>query len=279
MVSRGVRSAHWVYSLVFVHSLVFSLIFSLVLSIVICAPSFAQATRPMTLEDCIALALRNGPTARAASLTFAESEWGYRSYNASLRPILSLGGNLPGVERSIGEVTRDDGTVAYVEQNRTSSSFDLSLDQAIPQTGATLSLGSSLTRTDEFGDVDRTLWQSTPLSIQLSQPLFRFNSQGWDRKVEPKRYDLARRSYLWDLEGVAVQVTDLFFRFYVADLELQNAETNAAVNDSIYQLSLGRFEIGNIAENDLLQSELALTPPLLAVADVKFGWPSTSSAF
>jgi outer membrane protein TolC len=37
-----------------------------------------------------------------------------------------------------------------------------------------------------------------------------------------------------------------------------NATTNAAVNDTLYTLNKGRFEVGKIGENDLLQSELAL---------------------
>ena len=35
-----------------------------------------------------------------------------------------------------------------------------------------------------------------------------------------------------------------------------NAELNVTVNDSIYNISQGRFQVGSIAENELLQSEL-----------------------
>jgi outer membrane protein TolC len=39
---------------------------------------------------------------------------------------------------------------------------------------------------------------------------------------------------------------------------MANATTNAATNDTLYRLNQGRFEVGKIGENDLLQSELAL---------------------
>jgi outer membrane protein TolC len=39
---------------------------------------------------------------------------------------------------------------------------------------------------------------------------------------------------------------------------LDNAVINAAVNDTLYTLNQGRFQVGKIGENDLLQSELAL---------------------
>jgi outer membrane protein TolC len=45
---------------------------------------------------------------------------------------------------------------------------------------------------------------------------------------------------------------------YAAQVGLQNAEKNAAVNDTLYTLNTGRFQVGKIGENDLLQSELAL---------------------
>ena len=41
-------------------------------------------------------------------------------------------------------------------------------------------------------------------------------------------------------------------------MALRNAQSNAAVNDTLYTLNKGRFEVGKIGENDLLQSELAL---------------------
>jgi outer membrane protein TolC len=41
-------------------------------------------------------------------------------------------------------------------------------------------------------------------------------------------------------------------------MALDNAAANVAVNDTLYTLSKGRYEVGKIGENDLLQSELAL---------------------
>src|SRR5258708_34227582 len=50
----------------------------------------------------------------------------------------------------------------------------------------------------------------------------------------------------------------MFFYVYAARVAQKNALTNAAVNDTLYRLNTGRFEVGKIGENDLLQSELAL---------------------
>ncbi len=54
------------------------------------------------------------------------------------------------------------------------------------------------------------------------------------------------------------ELRDAFSDYYTATLGLDNALTNAAVNDTLYTLNKGRLEVGKIGENDLLQSELAL---------------------
>ena len=52
-------------------------------------------------------------------------------------------------------------------------------------------------------------------------------------------------------------------------MTLANAAANVAVNDTLYTLNKGRFEVGKIGENDLLKSELALLRARAAVDDAK----------
>jgi len=52
-------------------------------------------------------------------------------------------------------------------------------------------------------------------------------------------------------------------------MSLANATANQAVNDTLYQLNNGRYEVGKIGENDLLKSELALLRARAAVDDAK----------
>ncbi len=50
-------------------------------------------------------------------------------------------------------------------------------------------------------------------------------------------------------------------------MTLANATANVAVNDTLYTLNKGRYEVGKIGENDLLKSELALLRARAAVDD------------
>lgn len=225
----------------------------------LCLVPTAHAQRALTLQQCIDLAQTSGPAAEIARLTFDQSSWNFRSFRAEYLPSLSVVGSAPGVRRSIEQLDQDDGTVQYVERNSTFGQAFLSISQPIPMTGGEVSLSSRLSRVNsEFNQNDFTQWQSTPLVIGLTQPLFQFNEMKWTRRTEPLRYELARRSYTEDVENIALDITNRFFAVYIAQMDRDIATFNAAVNDTIFTLSKGRFEIGSIAENDLLQSELAL---------------------
>ncbi len=225
----------------------------------LCLASAAHGQHTLTLSQCIELAQTSSPAAQIARLTFDQAHWGFRSFRAGYMPSLSLIGNVPGLRRSIEQLDQDDGTVRYVERNSTFGQARLAISQPIPMTGGQVSVSSRLSRVNsEFGDTGFTQWQSTPLVLGFSQPLFQFNEMKWTRRTEPLRYELARRSYTEDVEDIAIDITNRFFAVYMAQMDRDIATSNAAVNDTIFTLSKGRFEIGKIAENDLLQSELAL---------------------
>ena len=88
--------------------------------------------------------------------------------------------------------------------------------------------------------------------------VFRANAQSWDREQQELRYTSAERRYLEAREDVALATTAAYFDLYSASVAVANAQTNALTNDTLYTLNKGRFEVGKIGENDLLQSELAL---------------------
>jgi outer membrane protein TolC len=60
------------------------------------------------------------------------------------------------------------------------------------------------------------------------------------------------------MEDLAFNTTQSFFDFLLTKINVEVAEFNVTVNDSIYNISQGRYQVGSIAENDLLQSELQL---------------------
>jgi outer membrane protein TolC len=119
-----------------------------------------------------------------------------------------------------------------------------------------------LNRFDNFLETDNIQkyhqYSGTPLEIGLIQPLFQFNDLRWDKKIEPLRYEESQREYFEDLEDVSVNTTRRFFSLMLAQINLEIAEKNVANNDTIFKIAQGRYNLGKIAENELLQLELQL---------------------
>ena len=231
-----------------------------VLSLTVAAvlPAWAQTTEQLTLDAAIRQAQQSSPSAEAARLRFAESQWQHDIFKASYLPSLSLSGSLPGLERSINEVTQPDGTVQYKPQSRLSSFTNLMITQRIPWTNTEVFAASRLGRLDLMGNRGYSQWNASPVAIGISQPLFQYNAMQWERRLEPLQLKLSRRTYAEDRAQVAEEVTRRFFDAYIARVNEEMAAFNVATNDTVYTLSQQRYTIGKIAENDLLQSELQL---------------------
>ncbi|MGD8426308.1 MAG: TolC family protein [Balneolaceae bacterium] len=239
----------------------FSILLIVPLAIIFYGQAFAQNRKDLgtlSLDQCINIAQDQSSVAKAARYALISSKWQYKSFQADLLPSLTFSGDAPNYNKSIFSNTLDNGQITFSSRKQSEASMSFSLDQNILPTGGTLSLSSGITRLGIFKDENSYLWQSTPLVVGLSQPIFQFNRLKWRNKTEPLQYRIAKKKYVEDMEDISLTVTQRFFDVYLAKINLENARFNVTRNDSIYQISKGRYNVGSIAENDLLQSELAL---------------------
>jgi outer membrane protein TolC len=211
----------------------------------------------LTLQDVIRIAREQSPQAILAKHRFRASYWQYRTFQAEYRPSLSLSSTLPDYSR---EFTLEyvDGKYEYVEKNSNNSTLALSLSQNIGWTGGNIFVESDLSRKDEFGSGGGQEYVSTPVSIGFNQPIFRFNSLRWQKKIEPMVYEVAKKDYLDALENVSLMAVSRFFDLALAQQNLAIAQQNYSNSDTLFRISKGRYNIGTIAENELLQMELSL---------------------
>ncbi len=212
----------------------------------------------LDLEDVIQIAKDQSPRAILAKHRFRGSYWEFRTHKAKFRPGLDLDATVPDLTRSIDKITQDDGSDAFVERSLTSYSVGASLTQNIAPTGGSIFMRSELQRIDRLdASQDRTNYLSTPVSIGIMQPIKAHNSFRWERKIEPLKYEAARKSYIEAIEDVSQRAVNSFFNLALAQVNLQIAEQNYSNNDTLYKIGQGRYNIGTIAENELLQMELA----------------------
>ncbi|MGB0523839.1 MAG: TolC family protein [Flammeovirgaceae bacterium] len=216
--------------------------------------AFAQT---YTLEQVIALAKDNSIRAKQAENRKENRFWQYKTFQSDYKPQLSLGGTLPGFNRSFSPVTQPDGTILFQPISINNSDLNLSLSQSLAATGGEIFINSSLARFDDF-DGDTKSYNATPIQVGFRQPLFAFNSLKWQKKIEPIRFEESQKQYKEEMEQVSVRASELFFDLLLAQISLNLAELNQSNNDTIYRIAKGRYSLGKIAENDLLQLELNL---------------------
>ncbi|HOW08185.1 MAG TPA: TolC family protein [Bacteroidales bacterium] len=217
----------------------------------------SQELKRLTLEDVIKLAEEQSPNALMAKHRFRASYWQFRTFKAEYRPSLTLTGTTPNYSTAYERVWNSfTNQWEYKSTNVLRNIGSLSLSQNIGLTGGTISLSSDLTLENNFEN-DARNYITAPISIGLNQPLFRYNSLRWQKKTEPLKYETAKRTYLSDIEMVHTQAVNYFFQLALAQSNKQIADMNFANADTLYEIAKGRYELGTIAENELLELQLS----------------------
>lgn len=208
----------------------------------------------LTLQQTVEMARSNSPSAVAARHTFRSAYWNYRSFKANYLPSLSISSN-PELTRSISKITLSDGSDKYVRQNMLTVDGSLTLNQNIALTGGSLYLQSSVQRMKLY-DANSISFRSSPVVIGYNQSIFGYNGLKWDKKIEPIRYQQAKKTYVETLELVSAEAVSKFFALARAQSDYEMACFNYANADTLYQFAKGRYEIGTITENELLHLEI-----------------------
>lgn len=232
----------------------------ILLFVFVSASAQSQEPKKYTLSEVINLAQDQSPDAQKAKHSFRYSYWSYRFFKADYLPLLRLDASLPNINRSFNEVSSaDDGSISYVLQSSANYSVDLSLNQKIGFTGGDVFLNTGLRRLDNFySDTSTTDYLANMINIGIRQPIFNYNPYKWLKKIEPMKYEEAKRVVVETNERIAATSVEYFFSLLIAQLERKIAVKNYNNYDTLYKIALGRYTLGKIAENELLQLELNL---------------------
>ena len=217
----------------------------------------AQEVKQLTFQEVITLAEEQSPNALMAKHRFRASYWQYRTFVAQYRPSLTLAGTTPDYSTAFDKVWNSQlERYDYRATNTLSNLAALSLSQNIGITGGSISLNSDLTIFNDFEN-DSRKYITAPLSIGLTQPLFRYNALKWQKKTEPLKFEAAKKTFLSNIESVHQQAVMNFFSLALAQINKQIAEMNYSNADTLWRIAKGRYELGTIAEDELLQMQLS----------------------
>jgi len=219
--------------------------------------SAAQELKKLTLEDVIRIAEEQSPNALMAKHRFRASYWQYRTFKAMYRPSLTFTGNTPDYTTAntrVWDAVKQE--YAYVSTNILQNIGSLSLQQNVGFTGGTISLQSDLTLENNL-ETDKRNYITAPISIRFVQPLFRYNSLKWEKRISPLEYERAKKTYVQSIETVHQQAVQSFFALALAQINMQIAEINYSNADTLWKMSQGRYNLGTIAEDEMLEMQLS----------------------
>jgi outer membrane protein TolC len=217
----------------------------------------AHSQQQITLDQAIEIAQKKSPEYKALINQNQASYWRYRNFKASFLPQLRLDATLPSYSNAINRLTNDQGEDIFVQTNQSRLQGDLSLNQNLAFTGGTLSLRSQVERVDLFAN-DATRFAVIPFSINYRQNSIFYNEFKWIQRIEPLIYEEAKRDFIEGMEDISLTTTRRYFALLKAQVQSKIAQSNFSNQDTLFQISRGRFKMGKIAENDLLQIELSV---------------------
>ena len=215
----------------------------------------AQDLKKLTFDEVISLAEEQSPNALIAKHRFRASYWLYRTFVAQYRPSLILRGTTPDYTTAYTRVFRNDQW-EYVPTNMLQNFGTLALSQNIGLTGGSIALASDLTLQNDFVS-NNDLFISAPIRVLLEQPILQYNALKWQKKTEPLKYEAAKKTFLSNIESVHQQAVMNFFQLATAQINKQIAEMNYSNADTLWRIAKGRYDLGTIAEDELLQMQLS----------------------
>lgn len=230
--------------------------FYILICLIMAHGTYAQ-TKKLTLQQSIAIATDSSLQAFRAKNLYRASYWEYKSYKAARLPALTLSMTPIRFNRDIvSRYDSENNIDIYRQQQSLSSYANLSLTQNVDFTGGTFFVDSELGYLRNIGDNPYSQFSSVPFRVGYSQALFGYNSFKWEKKIEPVKYEKAKKELLYSCEEISELAIEYFFNLAMAQLEYDLAVENVVSSDSLYFIGSERLKIASISQADLLTLKL-----------------------
>ena len=229
-----------------------------------------QETFNLSLNEVVNLGAQKSLDAFRYKNMYLSSYWEFRYYKADKLPSLSLASTPLDFnhsrQRQYNINTNKD---EYVLRDYLNSEVSMQLNQKIGLTGGSLFLNSELGMLNNLSGDKSTSFQATPISIGYSQSLNGYNAIKWESKIEPIKYEKAKKEFIQAQEDLAMKSTGMFFDLVEAQIQLKIAEYSLSNADTLYKIGKGRFQVGTVTQDELLNLELSQLNALQSLSKAK----------
>lgn len=232
-------------------------IFLLLLAVCTVLPLQAQRKMKLNLKRTIELANDSSLQAFSAQNRYLSSYWEFRSFKAERLPSLNLNLTPASYYRYI--TTRYDSNLdrdVYRSQQSFSAGGGFTLNQNFDPLGGSFYLETDLDYMRAFGMNKATQFSATPIRLGYTQSLLGFNQFKWDKKIEPLKYEKAKKQFLYNTEATSEQAVTYFFNLALAQANYRLAKDNQQSTDTLYTIGQMRHKIAAISQAELLTLRL-----------------------
>ena len=210
-----------------------------------------------TLDEVLNLARKNSLEAFKAKRKYGMYFWQFQSFKSSLLPKINFEARPFTFNRALVERYDSEENIDVFRQQQNLNSFaNISINQNIRATGASLFVNSSFNRLQNFGDFDSNSYTATPIRIGLIQPIMAFNPFKWEHKTAPLEFQKAKQEYIHELQSINLRTIDLFFNWALASKKVAIAEENKETAEKLFKIGKKRYDLGSIERDDILNLEL-----------------------
>ncbi|MDR0394407.1 MAG: TolC family protein [Tannerella sp.] len=211
----------------------------------------------LSLEQTITLAGDSSLEAFRSKNIYMARYWEYRAFKANRLPSLTLNLTPGQYNRTIVKRYDSESDIdIYRQQQAFEARGGLSVVQNFDLLGGTFFLNTNLDYLRNFGDKTYTQYTSIPVRIGYNQELVGYNTFKWEKKIEPLKYEKAKKQLIYDLENTAGLAATYFFSLAMAQAEYDLAEEHMYNTDTLYSIGEERYKIAAISQTDLLTLKL-----------------------
>jgi len=211
----------------------------------------------ITLEEIMQLARKKSLDVFKAKHLYGVNYWAYRSFKSSLLPKVDFNFDPFTYNRSfVKRYDSENNIDTYRAQQNLNTFANISVNQKIKATGATVYLNSDFNRLINYGDTKIENYSATPIRIGLIQPLMAFNTFKWKDKTAPLKFNKAKQDFIYELQTINLKSVSLFFNWALVNKKVDIANEGKKSAQKLFKIGKKRYALGAIEKDDLLNLEL-----------------------
>ena len=213
------------------------------------------AQQILTLERALEIASINSPSIQNSLLSLERSQESLNAQKAALKSRFSLR-----VDPVSYRQTRsfDEFNSSWYTNKSYGSNGTFNVEQPLLFSGGNIALrnqfGWQYSKNDASGREDKAFVNN--LNLNLTQPLFTHNVQKLQLRELELDLENTQISYALQMLNLERQVTDLFYRVFMAQSNLSIAEDEQKNTEKSYEITKNKVDAGLLAKEELYQADL-----------------------